>query len=122
MTAERPTIVLITTQPVVRDMYERHGERFAKIVCVPDVQECIRKAAHLRPRAVLLDADTVQNSIQAVRDLRAQALLRQSRLAVFTRHLDHDHVAAFHEAGADDILVTTYDTPRDIVARLQAQL
>ncbi len=122
MTATRPTIVCITTHPVLRNMIERHGERFAKIVCLPDVAEFERRAVQLRPAALLLDEDSVPAMIHDVERIRKHPTMKTVRIVTISPRLTHEQRSALHTAGADDILLTTHHTPRDIMARLQSLL
>lgn len=122
MTVARPTIVCITTHPVLRNMMERHGERFAKIVCLPDVAEFERRAVHLRPAALLLDEASIPAMIDDVVRMRKHPAMKGMRIVTVSDRLTHDQRVALHVAGADDILLTTHHTPRDIMARLQTLL
>ena len=122
MTGERPTIVCITTHPVLRNMVERHGERFAKIVCLPDIAAFERRATHLRPASLLLDEASVTAIIADVTRIRKHPAMKSMRIITVSDRLTHDQRAALHAAGADDILLTTHHTPRDIMARLQTLL
>ncbi len=121
MTA-RPTIVCITTHPVLRNMVERHGERFAKVVCLPDVAEFERRAVQLRPTALLLDETSVPAMIADVARMRKHPAMKGMRIVTVSDRLTHDQRLALHAAGTDDILLVTHHTPRDIMARLQALL
>lgn len=122
MTAARPTIVCITTHPVLRNMVVRHGERFAKIVCLPDVAEFERRVVRLRPAALLLDEASVTAMIADVTRMRKHPAMKGVRIVTVSDRLTHDQRASLHAAGADDILLTTHHTPRDIMVRLQTLL
>lgn len=122
MTPFRPTVVFVTTHTVLRDVYERHGERFAKIVCVPDVAELERRSVQLGPSAVILDVDSLAEIVEDVKRIKKNATLRKVRIVVIVKNLTHDHRVLLQQAGVDDILFTTYFTPRDIMARLQKLL
>ncbi len=122
MAAARPTIVCITTHPVLRNMVERHGDRFAKVVCLPDVAEFERRAVRLRPAALLLDEASVPTMIDDVARIRKHPAMKTMRIVTVSDRLTHDQRGALQAAGADDILLTTQHTPRDIMARLQTLL
>jgi DNA-binding response OmpR family regulator len=122
MAAARPTIVCITTHPVLRSMVERHGERFAKVVCLPDVAEFERRAVRLRPAALLLDETSIPTMIHDVARLRKHPAMKAMRIVTISDRLTHEDRVALHDAGANDILLTTHHTPRDIMARLQTLL
>ncbi len=122
MTSARPTIVCITTHPVLRNMVERHGERFAKIVCLSDVSEFERRAVRLRPAALLLDDATVPAMVEDITRIRKHPVMKGMRIITVSDRLTYEQRAALHAAGADDILLTTHHTPRDIMARLQTLL
>lgn len=122
MAAARPTIVCITTHPVLRSMVERHGERFAQIVCLPDVAEFERRAVRLRPAALILDESSVSSLIDDVTRIRKHPAMKAMRIVTISDRLTHDQRVALHSVGANDILLTMHHTPRDIMARLQSLL
>lgn len=122
MTPERPTIVCITTHPVLRSMVERHGEHFAKVVCLPDVAEFERRALRLNAAALLLDEASIPTMIHDVARLRKHPGMKSLHIVTVSDRLTHEQRHALHDAGADDILLTTHHTPRDIMARLQTLL
>jgi DNA-binding response OmpR family regulator len=100
-------------------MYERYGERFAKIVCLQDVAEFERRALQLRPFALLLDEDVVASLVDDIRRMRKHPALKNMRILALCHKLSHEQRSLLYEAGADDILLTTQHSPRDIMARLQ---
>ncbi len=122
MAAARPTIVCITTHPVLRSMVERHGERFAKVVCLPDVAEFERRAIRLRPAVLLLDETSVPAMIDDVARIRKHPAMKAVHIVTISDRLTHEQRSALHAAGVNDILLTTQSTPRDIMARLQTLL
>ncbi len=103
-------------------MVERHGDRFAKVVCLPDVAEFERRAVRLRPAALLLDEASVPTMIDDVARIRKHPAMKTMRIVTVSDRLTHDQRGALQAAGADDILLTTQHTPRDIMARLQTLL
>lgn len=122
MTSARPTIVCITTHAVLRAMFERHGERFARIQCFGDIAEFERRAIQLRPAAIVLDESGFAHIEDDVRRIRKHPSLKAVRILVLCSSLSHETRAALHEARVDDILLATHYTPRDIMARLQTLL
>ncbi len=122
MTSTRPTIVCITTHPLLRNLVERHGEHFANIVCFPDVAEFERRMIRLRPAALLLDEESVPTMIDDVTRLRKHPVLSSTRIVTISERLTHEQRLKLLDAGTDDILLTTHHTPRDIMARLQTLL
>lgn len=122
MAGIRPTIVCITTHPVLRSMVERHGERFAKIVALPDVAEFERRALRLHPKALLLDEGSVPTMVDDIARLRKHPAFSALRILVLCKTLSPSQRQALHAAGASDILLTTHHAPRDIMARLQTLL
>lgn len=119
MSGTRPTIVCITTHPLLRSMMERHGEHFANIVCLPDIAEFERRVIRLRPRAVLLDEASVPTMMHDVERLRKNPVTKDIRIVTLSERLTHDERVSLLRAGADDILLSFHHTPRDIMARLQ---
>jgi len=103
-------------------MYERHGERFAKVICLQDVAEFERRALQLRPFALLIDEDIATSLVDDVRRIRKHPTLKKMRILVLCHKLSYEQQSLLHEAGADDILLTTQHSPRDIMARLQTFL
>jgi len=122
MVGARPTIVCITTHPVLRSMVERHGERFANIVSLPDVGEFERRAVRLRPAVLVLDEASIPAMIHDVERLRKHPAMKSMRIVTVSDRLTHEQRGALHAAGANDILLATHHTPRDIMARLQTLL
>lgn len=118
MAAHKPTIALITTHAVLRSVYERHGENFAKVVSLPDVAEFERRAVRLRPSMVMLD-ETGPEALSDIARLRKRFSPSVLRIVVLSPKLTHDRLHELRLAGADDILLTTHHTPRDIMSRLQ---
>lgn len=121
MAAQKPTIVLITTHPALRAVYERHGENFVKMVSLPDVAEFERRAVRLRPSVVMLD-ETGPEALSDIARLRKRLSPSSLRIVVLSPKLTHDRLHELRAAGADDILLTTHHTPRDIMSRLQELL
>lgn len=121
MAAQKPTIALITTHAVLRSVYERHGEHFAKMVSLPDVAEFERRAVRLRASIVMLD-ETGSEALADIARLRKRFSASSLRIVVLSPKLTHDRLHELRAAGADDILLTTHHTPRDIMSRLQELL
>ena len=122
MAGIRPTVVCITTHPVLRSMVERHGERFAKIVSLPDVQEFERRALRLHPKALLLDEGSMTMMAHDIARIRKHPAFSALRILVLCKALSPEQREELRVAGASDILLTTHHTPRDIMARLQTLL
>lgn len=121
MTSVRPTIVFITTHPALGAVYERHLERFAKVVLVPEIAEFERRALRLRATLLLLDAGSVDSQeqlVEHIRALRKKPTMKSLRIVVFAAKASSDFVALLHHAGADDIILTTHTTPRNVAERL----
>jgi DNA-binding response OmpR family regulator len=60
--------------------------------------------------------------IDDVARVRKHPAMKGMRIVTASERLTHDQRVALHAAGADDILLTTQHTPRDIMARLQSLL
>lgn len=118
MAAQKPTIALITTHAVLRSVYERHGENFAKMVSLPDVAEFERRAVRLRASVIMLD-EAGPEALSDIIRLRKRFSPSGLRIVVLSPKLTHDRLHELRAAGADDILLTTHHTPRDIMSRLQ---
>jgi len=121
MISARPTIVLVTTHVALGAVYERHLERFAKVVLVPEVGEFERRALRLHAALLVLDAGTIGSHdvvVGHVRALRKLPTMKSLRIVVFSAKGTSDFIGALHDAGADDIILTTHHTPRDVAERL----
>lgn len=92
------------------------------MVCFTDFSEFERRALQLRPSVVIFDAVNIDDILKEVKALRKHPAHRAIRILVLCEHLSHDHRVLLHEAGVDDILLTTHFTPRDVIARLQSSL
>lgn len=121
MTGEKPTIVIVTTQAALGAVYERHLERFAKVVLLPEIAEFERNAIRLHAKALAVDLgneDEDGSLVAHIQKLRKQPTMKQLHLAVFCRHASSKLVAALHGAGVNDIILTTHATPRSVAQRL----
>ena len=121
MTTARPTIVLVTTHPALGAVYERHLERFAKVVLVPEIAEFERRALRLRASLVVVDIGSVGSNdavVDHIRALRKQPTMKSLQIVVFAAKASSDFVSALHAAGVDDIILTTHHTPRNVAERL----
>ena len=121
MATQKPTIAFITTHAVLRAVYERHGEHFAKMVSLPDVAEFERRAVRLRPSIVMLD-EAGPEALADITRLRKRFSPSTLRIVVLSPKLTHERLHELRATGADDILLTTHHTPRDIMSRLQELL
>ena len=121
MATAKPTIVLVTTHAALGAVYERHLERFAKVVLVPEIAEFERRALRLRAALLVIDAGSVgtdDDVVAHVRALHKQPTMKSLNIVVFTKKASSDFLAALHRAGADDIILTTHSTPRSVAERL----
>lgn len=121
MPTARPTIVLVTTHPALSAVYERHLERFAKVVLVPEIAEFERRAIRLHAALLIIDSGSVgshDDVVGHVRALHKQPTMKSLRIVVFAAKASSDFVNALHAAGADDIILTTHHTPRNVAERL----
>lgn len=121
MPTARPTIVLVTTHPALSAVYERHLERFAKVVLVPEIAEFERRALRLHASLLAIDVGSVGSHdvvVDHIRALRKQPTMKSLRIVVFAAKASSDFVNALHAAGADDIILTTHHTPRNVAERL----
>ncbi len=121
MALQKPTIVLITSHALIRSMYERHTEHFAKVVCLPDIAEFERRSTRLHAAALIID-ETALEAVTDIAKLRKRFSRSSLKIMLLCKSLEHTSVQSLHDAGVDDILVTTQLTPREIIARLQKSL
>lgn len=121
MATAKPTIVLVTTHTALSAVYERHLERFAKVVLMPEVAEFERRALRLHASLLVIDTGSVgvdDDVVAHVRALHKQPTMKSLHIVVFAKKASSDFVAALHHAGADDIILTTHTTPRSVAERL----
>ncbi len=121
MTGIRPTIVLVTTHAALGRVYERHLERFAKVVLVPEIAEFERQALRLHASLLVVDVGSVggdDDVVSSIRKLRKQPTTKALHIVVFAARASSDFVSALHGVGTDDIILTPHSTPRDIAERL----
>lgn len=121
MAVAKPTIVLVTTHAALGAVYERHLERFAKVVLVPEIAEFERRALRLRAALLVVDIGSVGSSdavVDHIRTLHKMPTMKSLHIVVFATKASSDLVAALHKAGVDDIILTTHHTPRNVAERL----
>lgn len=119
---KKPTIVVLTMHATVGAMLERHCEGFAVITVLSDIAEFERRALKLRPRILVLDEAAVADAAVDVGRLRKNATMKAMKIVVLCKYATPPQVAGLHDAGADDIILTTHHAPRDIAARLSSML
>ncbi len=121
MAGEKPTIVIITTHTALGVVYERHLERFAKVVLLPELAEFERNAIRLHAKALAVDfANEDENGglMKQIRELRKKPVMKLLHIAVLCKHASSALVSALHDAGVNDIILTTHVTPRSVAQRL----
>ncbi len=120
MTTAKPTIVLVTTHAALGTVYERHLERFAKVILVPEIAEFERRALRLRAALLVIDAGSVgmDDVVDRIRALHKLPTMKSLHVVVFAAKASSEFVDALHKAGADDIILTTHTTPRNVAERL----
>jgi len=121
MTGEKLTIVMVTTHAALGAVYERHLERFAKVVLLPEIAEFERNAIRLHAKALAIDfvgEDENGTLVKQIQALRKKPVMKQLHIAVLCKHVSSALVDALHAAGVNDIILTTHQTPRSVAQRL----
>lgn len=121
MTGEKPTIVIITIHAALGAVYERHLERFAKVVLLPEVSEFERNAIRLHAKALAIDfagEDENGTLVKQIQMLRKKPVMKSLHIAALCKYASSAFVDALHTAGVNDIILTTHQTPRSVAQRL----
>ena len=120
MVTPTPRILVVDDEPVVRDVLSRYLEREGFEVSVaadgPEALECVRRT---EPQVVVLDL-----MLPHVPGLAVLAAIRagaDSRVIILSARTSEDDRIEGIELGADDYVTKPY-SPREVVARVHAQL
>lgn len=121
MAGEKPIIVIITTHAALGVVYERHLERFGKVVLLSEIAEFERNALRLRASALAVDftgEDENSALVKQIEELRKKPIMKSLHIAVLCKNVSSALVNMLHAAGVNDIILTTHHTPRSIAQRL----
>lgn len=117
----RPIIVIISTHTALGTVYERHLQRFSKIIILPEVTEFERNAIRLHAKMLIMEFVTGSSEDVFLSDilrLRKMPIMKSLIIEVFCRSASSAFVSKLHAAGVNDIILTTHQTPRSVAQRL----
>lgn len=114
----KPVIVLVTTHAAYGAMLERHAENFATMAVYSSFDEFERNALRISPKALIIDEERVSVAMKDMKKFRRHPTFKKLPIILLCAKATPEHVTEFHEAGYDDIILTTHHTPRAIMARI----
>lgn len=114
----KPVIALVTTHAAYGAMLERHAENFATMVVYSSFDEFERNALRIAPKVLIVDEERVSAVTKEMKKFRKHPAFKKLPIILLCPRATPEHVTEFHEAGYDDIILTTHHTPRAIMARI----
>ncbi len=116
-------MLLLLTDPVLCDIYQKRGEREGfEVEVAQSLLDAERKAVTMRPKFFMLEHEAINNPGEFMDRLRSLPSLAKTHvIAHAARSLTAERLAHLTQANILDIVLGLHHSPADIFKRLKSQ-
>ena len=113
------TALIVTSSGVAGAAYARHFERRGwSVAVVTGLADAERKAVRVRPRVLVVDILSLDETKRDIKRLKALPTLLGSAIVVLARRATQADIGALIAAGADEVVLTPHTTPAHFVLHI----